>query len=247
MRGTWLGIGCAVVVGGCGSSDKPKPRAEDVATAVPPARRDAAAVAPVRDAAPIGEPLDSFPGFRFVTRGDVADAELVAKVTGGVEPLAKDCEDSDATQIYVAQVNLDEARPGAETVVASLPHGVYVLGGDAVIARTAEPLAPCEGSQTELIGLWAGQVVPDAEPELVVIDQFGGRNLGRTTLTIFKRLGERLEPIFTAALAEYEGDVETTRKVELAADGTITAETGDGKVAHRFDATATRFIAVGPP
>lgn len=245
----WIGLGCAAALaaGGCESGDKPRPGPEAVAASTKVSRIDAAPAAPAVDAALATESLESFPGFRFVAKGVTADQSMADKLLGGLPSLAE-CEDGDAVRIEVAHADVDHGAPGVETVVASLTHGVLVLVSDKVTARSAEAAGTCQGSQAELVGVWIGQVVPDPEPEIVVIDQSGGRNVGATTLTVYKDRhgGKPIATIFTALLSEYEADAETSHVVGLAPDGTIVADAAAGKVGFGWDPAAFKFVAKDP-
>jgi hypothetical protein len=210
----------------CGpDSDK---AADNAKASTPKLPAEDARPAPPADAAPaVGKPIDELPGFlALVTASRLYGAERDA-LADKVPMVAPDCDGGDTEVIDALAADVAADHPGDEQVGASLAHGVFALAGGKVIARSSGEIADCGGSQTEPIGAWAGQVVPDPELEIVYVEQSGGRNAGAETLHVFKRKGEAFVEVFAGTVEEYEGDEVTPRKIELRSDGALV---GDGKV-----------------
>lgn len=151
-------------------------------------------------------------------------------------------------------------RPGRERVALTLGGAVLLsaTGEELATAELAEVFAEAKGG--EVGHLWLGQVVPDDELEVVAHVSWNGRRVQGEDLLVLKRKGDKLAPILQATLQETvfdkeEGDDEytstdTTREVELRADGTIvtTERAGRGKrqvTTLRWDAGTFTFHSQG--
>jgi len=219
---------------GCGQSDSGAKRREDGAAA---ALADKRAAPPPADAAgaagDAGLTVEQLPGFRATAEAADAVPEVRERLAD-VKAVAPGCaEDPDAAQVL--------AFPGDPEILVSLAHGAVAFSGGKPVATTAEPLTDCVGSQTELVGAWLGQLVPDPDPELVVLETTGGRNMAATTLHVLKRRDDRFVAVFAHVVAEYEGDEERRSPIEVRADGTIVAASGGNRAAYVWDPEAFRF------
>ncbi len=226
----------------CGSGEQAKEAADQAAAATPHTTpQDAPGPAPVD--APRPPAIEQFPSFLAVATASRADDRLRATLTGKVKVIARDCEGADTDVLLALSADVDAARPGAETVIASLTHGVVALAGGTVIATTASPVSDCEGSQTEPNGAWAGQLVPDPELEIVFSETSGGRNAGATTLHLYKRRGARFVEVLALVVEEYEGDDASVAPALLEERGSISH--GVGKT-YLWNPNAFRF-ELAPP
>ena len=207
----------------CGQSEAPKASVSEV---VAPGDAE---VAVARDAAPADArptiAVEAFPGFAAEAVGQ--PSENAAATLVPVKAIAPGCaEDPDAAVALALAADVDAARPGAEHVIVTLAHGVVAFDAGRPLATTAEPLTRCGGSQTSLDGAWAGQVVPDPEAELVVVETSGGKNISATTLHVLKRRADRFVPILTHTLRETEAGAESTSALGLTTDGVSVTRDG---------------------
>jgi hypothetical protein len=205
----------------------------------------------VADAAPAPiEGVAQLTGFVPIKAGVRVSRDESLKFGGKTRINAPDCQGGDTETMYGAMVEIDKTVPGEEIVVAALPYGVLVIGDDKLLAGYEQRIVECDGSQTEPVGLWVGQVVPDETPEIVFVEQFGGRNMSAVTLHVYKRKDSELVEIFAAAASETEADETTEHKIELQADGRMVID-GDAKQTWQWDEPSFKYAltpsAATPP
>jgi hypothetical protein len=192
---------------------------------------------------PAGEiRIDELAGFQ-ATASAHADEDDAAWLATHVKPASVEClESADTSGVLSLPADVDASRAGDELVTVSLAYGVVgVLSREPLaMAITDDPLAGCDGSQTELHGAWAGQVVDDPEQEIVVIHAEGGRNLNVTTLAVYKRRAKQFVAIYTQDLREEESGAEVVRELALVKLGELRTE-GKGASTARWDAQAFAF------
>lgn len=158
-------------------------------------------------------------GFRGVARhsgASKASAQRLAALPGRLTS----CIANGNAALQVA-ANILAELPGKETAVASMADGlaVFTEGGDLVARAPRGSTFICSGLSASVVSISAGQLVADADAELVVITTEGVPNATSRTLTIFKRRGAQLVGIFS-------GKIEDTRAkkpgmVEYKDDGTL--------------------------
>jgi hypothetical protein len=142
--------------------------------------------------------------------------------------------------------------PGNEQVRASMSEGIALFdGSDQLIARNEDGIDP--GSQSDVIELSAGQVVPDRDLELVWSWDSGGRNNGSSGITVYKRRGATLIEVFNGETRYWEdlrapgGGREKKGSVKLTGAGVIIARGPNEKRASiwHWDEHAFHFVKDG--
>jgi hypothetical protein len=145
---------------------------------------------------------------------------LLARLTNQ-DPVC-DAADEQQGAALVLSAELAADSPGVETVVASLTNGVGVFGHDKLLAASAPLGCTTPGaSQDRLLRLSVGQVVPDADPEIVAYYANGGRAEWSEMIQIFKRRGRELVAVFGATIAEVKDGRRAPSQLSLDADGTL--------------------------
>ncbi len=107
------------------------------------------------------------------------------------------------------------ARVGDRTIVASLADGVAIFDAAGSLVARGEPFE-CQGSQAVLTALAIGQVVADAEPEIVVRHAGGGRQSSFDRLTVLKQRGMSIAIVADVTLASTDGAATTKGSVRVA-------------------------------
>ena len=182
------------------------------------------------------------------------DRQLAAQKEMGALPGRHEPEDKCGTDpldqrcgVWELAVDLLPDVPGLERVRVSASEGLALFdANNKLIARNEDGLSP--GSLSAVGELSAGQVIPDADLELVWSYDDGGRNSGSSGVDVFKRRGTELVRVFTGDSREWQdvraGGTEQTGKVTLSAKGVIRYRAPGTKRATtwHWDATAFRFV-----
>src|SRR5262249_34857286 len=132
-------------------------------------------------------------------------------------------------------------HPGAETFLISLADGAVLLDTAGKVVAKGEALdADCVGgSQSGLLRVSAGQVVPDDELEFLVYSSGGGHGDALVyELAVYKRRGDKLELILTSTVEGQEKDDTNLQSV-----GTLEQHPSGKKqtVLKRWDAAKFEF------
>jgi hypothetical protein len=256
VRARRFAFSASVVIAGAACASKPKPAATTTGEARPAhvrggergdgAPAEAGPTLPAGAIRPAGAiQIDELRGFQ-ATAGAHSDEDDAAWLASHVKPVSVECVDSaDTSGVLSLAGDVDGAREGDEPVMVSLTYGVVAVRSrdPLALATTADPIASCDGSQTELIGAWAGQIVDDPEQEIVVIHVEGGRNINVTTLDVYKRRDAQFVSIYTQDLREEDAGDETVRVVELPMLDELVSHDGTTSVRATWDASAFAFRA----
>ena len=171
--------------------------ATTVAEGVPPAERDAAATA-----------MPWLHNFAATAVAGIATPGVVERMAQWRAP--------DASCIAAAYEGLaitaDVAGTrGAEEVLASYTQGVLVLdAGGRLLASAAAPA--CQGSADDIEALAAGDAQIDG-PVIALAVTSGGHRVSSTWLVLYRVLGGVVEPVWSGAVEEHDG--ERTRSGEV--------------------------------
>lgn len=181
-----------------------------------------------------------FPGFVPLAEGGPSDSSgpMLSRL-----PVKRDdsCDPADEKQSRAYQVSVNGI-----TARASLRDGIALWDeSGALLANAAAPMG-CTmpgASQDILEQLAIGQVVPDPDPEYVVLFANGGRSQWSEAAWIFKRRGAELVPIFSSLLSESDTGDQSDGRLALEGAGTL-IYTAPGKrkpTTLRWDPAAFRY------
>ncbi len=188
------------------------------------------------------------------------DQQLAAQKALGALPGRHEPEDrcgSDADEercrVWQLAVDLLPDVPGVEQVRASMSEGIALFDAShQLIARNDGDISP--GSLSAFGELSAGQLIPDADLELVWFHDDGGRNSGSSMLTVLKRRGAELVEVFVGDTREWDDMVTTSGgerdgHVTLGGNGVIHYRAPGSKrvTTWRWDAAAFRFVKEATP
>ena len=201
-----------------------------VPEAVPPALAP-----PVAPAAIETRPVRWLPGLAAVAFSDRAAGASEERLG----PPPSDCQTGD-TQLRSVTADV-AAADGAETILASIAHGVVVFAAEGQeLARTA---IGCGGSADELEAIAIGTA--DAiGPVIAVLVTTGGRAEATTRVDLFRVEGDditRLERLFSAPIEVREGDQYRTGRLELVPGGLVFRRPGGRTTTWTYD-VATRSL-----
>jgi hypothetical protein len=168
---------------------------------------------------------DDFAGLRVVADAKAIDGSPARHARDLLTRLAtahdRNCDPVDAKQGRILGLDA-EIVPGAgtQTVLASLGDGLAIFDAKgALVASTGDNFGCTYGgsSQDLLQRVSLAQLVPDAEPEIVVQYTTGGRDEWAQNVQVLKRRGTSLVPVFAAIVSE-SSDGKVSRGT-LAVDG----------------------------
>lgn len=213
-------------------------------------------------------------------KGDAAAQRLIAAAAEralfiGFQPQGRGRGATPAEVKALADVEADEseqalavrgeglgAKPGAPgTVVISLRAAALLDGAGRTLASHSLQEENDEAKLGSVAHLWIGQVVPDAEPEIVAHIEWQGRRMQGSRLLVLKRHGDDLAVIQSVELyrAEFEEtsedeeitSVDTHSELELRPDGTLRRHSREEKGADkteilRWDRQAFTFVVDKP-
>jgi hypothetical protein len=188
---------------------------------------------PAAGATATGSWGEDFAGLRVVADAKVAGGPSARRARALLRKLAgqhdKNCDPHDAKQGRILTLDAEiMSDAGTQTVLASLGDGLAIFDArGALVASTGDNFGCTYGgsSQDMLQRVSIAQVVPDAEPEVVVQYSNGGRTEWTGSVQVLKRRGKTLVTIFAAILSE--------RRDGNQSSGTLTI---DGNSAIRYEA-----------
>lgn len=196
---------------------------------------------------------EAFLGYRpLATASSATEAEAARLSKEGT--VDNEC-DADAAKVARSlKAELFADSPGPETLILSMNEGMVVLDGAGKVLAKG-PTLTCEGSQSGISDVSIGQVIADAEPEIVIHYTSGGRAEYSEQVAVFKRKGKELANILDVAITENSrtwkaneeswDEFASSGKLSLSPDGVIRYRSEDGKSseAKKWDATKFDFVA----
>jgi hypothetical protein len=182
-------------------------------------------------------------GFEPTAEGK-PDGAVVAALAGA-KIIAKECSEASHTA-FALHADVVAETPGEETVAVSLLHGVVAFDSSGkVVAQSVDPISGCGGSGARVVSVWAGQLVPDAEAEIVLVISDKQERTAWKELVVAKRQKSTFRLILTHLLAEKEGGKVKNYPISLGQDGTVVAG-GDGSGTSRLRWQAGSFAFEDP-
>ncbi len=151
-----------------------------------------------------------------------------------------DCDDKTA---YSLTGELVTEHRGPERLLVSWSEGIAIIDiGNRQLGRI--DLGDCEGSMNHVEAVGLAQLVPDADPEIVVWATYGGRRTYTDTIFVYKRNGTKIEQIWTGDSISVEVGNEKVGKIDFLPDGGIAYRApGTKREKHfRWDAGKRQFV-----
>ena len=195
-----------------------------------------------------------FGGYHPLALEADATEKEAAQLANSAPQVDPDCDSEPAfTVARSLSADFVAEQPGKELLVVSMAHGAAIFNGAAELLARGGSFA-CVGSQSGILDVSAGQLVPDVEPELVVHYLSGGRQSQAEGIDVYKRRGSELINILSVSLPDSGAAKASPDDPELAesgwlsvdSDGTILTSRPGEKMPQRqrWDAGKFAFVPV---
>jgi hypothetical protein len=161
-------------------------------------------------------------------------------------PPPRDCHSGD-TQLRSATADVADAADGAETILASMAHGVVVFTAEG--QELARAPIECGGSADELEAIAIG-TADTIGPVIAVLVTTGGHAESIRRVDLFRVEGEdttRLERLFSAPIEVRDGDRLRTGRIELVPGGLVFRRPGGRTTRWTYDLATRALIRVQRP
>jgi hypothetical protein len=166
------------------------------------------------------------------------EAELIGEALG-------DCDEECKREPRALEAELDAQRPGPETLVAQEDRGVALFDHEGrLLASWDEDWG--DPRQDSVVSI--GQVIPDAEPEIVILETTGRPSSYTQQVMVLKRRGEKLAEVLSETVYGYDArtlddgeEIESEDVTRLTLERSGLLRRHDGS-ALRFDASAFKFV-----
>jgi hypothetical protein len=230
----------AAALAGCRST-RPAPAVASTPAPAPLAAREISEPGPAEVAAVETRPVRWLPGLQAVAFSDHPSGRGEERLG----PPTRDCQTSDtAVQSITADV---AAESGAETIIASIAHGVVVFAAEGQeLARAA---VGCGGAGDELEAIAFG-TAEDIGRVIAVLVRTGGLAETTTRVDLFRIDGEdttELERLFSGPVEVRDGDRFATGRLELVPGGVLFRKPGGRSTTWTFDVATRTLIRTQRP